>query len=107
MTARTALRSYAPSAAATAKARMMPGKANTTSAIRIMTESTEPAKKPAMAPRVEPIIMATATRRAAKGSERRAPYRTRLNTSRPSSSVPNRYRCDGAALRGANWRFGG
>ena len=107
ITANTALRSSGPSAAATAMARMIPGNANTRSAIRMMTESTKPAKKPAMAPRVEPIIIATATRSAAKGSERRAPYRTRLNTSRPSSSVPNKYTCDGAALRGANCRFGG
>ena len=62
---------------------MMPGKAKTRSAIRMMTASTIPPKNPAMAPRAEPMIMATATSRAARGSERRAPYRTRLNTSRP------------------------
>ena len=60
MTARTALRSWAPSAAATAEARMMPGKAKTTSAMRMMTESTIPEKNPAIAPRAEPIAIATA-----------------------------------------------
>jgi hypothetical protein len=69
---------------------MMPGKANTRSAMRMMMASTIPPKNPATEPRVEPMTMATATSRAASGSERRAPYRTRLNTSRPISSVPNR-----------------
>ena len=74
--------------------------------MRIITASTARPKKPAAAPRAEPMVMATSTRRTARGIDRRAPYRTRENTSRPSSSVPNRYRCDGATPRGANWLSG-
>ena len=76
---------------------MMPGKANTRSATRISTLSTQPPKKPATPPTIAPIPMAAMIRMTASGSVIRAPNSTRENTSRPSSSVPNQCAPDGAA----------
>ena len=80
-----------------ASARMMPGKANTRSASRMITLSTQPPKNPAMPPRTAPMIMAATIRITASGSVIRAPYSTREKTSRPSSSVPNQFAADGPA----------
>ncbi len=96
-TAITAFRSCGPSAAAIASARMMPGKAKTRSARRMITLSTQPPKKPAIPPSTAPMIMAAMTRMTASGSVIRAPNRTREKTSRPSSSVPNQCAQDGPA----------
>jgi hypothetical protein len=63
----------------------------------MITLSTQPPKNPAMPPRTAPMIMAATIRITARGSVIRAPNRTRENTSRPSSSVPNQCAAEGPA----------
>ena len=104
--ARTALRRLAPSDAATAIARITVGNANTKSAMRITVSSTQRPKKPAQAPRRLPMTTDKTTSSSVSGIESRAPYRTRLNTSRPRSSVPNQCAPFGALSRGNFWASG-
>jgi hypothetical protein len=99
-TASTAFCRLAPSAAATTIARMTVGKANTRSAIRITVSSTHRPKNPAQAPSTPPTSSDMATSSRASGMETRAPYSTRLSTSRPNSSVPNQCPEPGAVSRG-------
>jgi len=94
--ASTALCNEGPRAAAKAMVKTMLGKAKNMSVTRMMTESMMPPANPANAPIAEPTTLASMTSRRASGSESRAPYRTRLSTSRPSSSVPNKWAADGA-----------
>ena len=52
-----------------------------------------------------PMALATTMTMAAMPTETRAPYRTRLNRSRPNSSVPKRWAADGR-LEGLAQRHG-
>src|SRR5207244_13578750 len=56
------------------------------------TPSTQPPKNPDTAPITHPSTAATLMTIAATGIDVRAPYSMRVNTSRPSASVPKRCR---------------
>src|SRR4051794_13373523 len=71
--ASAALKSPRPSTAATTIARMIGGNANTRSAPRMKKPSRKPPKYPAIAPKTLPIVIASATRTSAIGSETRDP----------------------------------
>src|SRR4051794_15648887 len=89
--AKNALRKPEPSAAATAIARKIGGKANVTSTQRMRTLSVRPPKNPAMEPTMVPIVTADRMTATDTGSVCRAPYSTRVKTSRLSASVPNQW----------------
>ena len=97
--ASTALFRLLPMRATMAMASSRGGKLRNTSVIRMITLSTQPPKLPAMAPRGTPMSRDRPTAASAAVRDTRAPYSTRLNRSRPSSSVP--IQC--AALGG--WSF--
>ena len=59
------------------------------STVREMSVSDQPPKKPAIAPRRTPNVSETMTTTNAMVSETRAPYRTRVNRSRPRWSTPS------------------
>jgi hypothetical protein len=65
-----------------------------------MIVSDTPPKNPASAPRSTPMTSEMKVAMKPMRSDTRAPYTTRLNTSRPMSSVPNQWSADGG-LR--NW----
>ena len=90
-----ALASPGPSTAATAIASRIGGKETVTSTSRMMMLSFQPPKKPASAPRVEPMTTAQATTTKAIGIDQIAPYIVRAKTSRPSASVPSQCSPDG------------
>src|SRR3954454_22675632 len=89
--AKKALRRPDPSAAATAMARKIGGKASVTSTQRIRTLSVRPPKNPAIDPTIVPIVTAERMTATDTGSVCLAPYSTRVNTSRLSASVPNQW----------------
>src|SRR6185437_14451760 len=65
---------------------------------RIMMASARPPANPAMAPYSVPTVVDTTTASNATGSDTRAPYITRLSTSRLAKSVPNGCASDGGRL---------
>jgi hypothetical protein len=67
----------------------MNGNASWMSPSRISAESGQPRKKPAMAPVTKPSNAPIRTAAVLIASEVRAPYASRLATSRPSASVPS------------------
>ena len=62
---------------------------STMSAVREMSVSNTPPRKPAVMPRVTPTTVASPVAPRATMSEVRAPYRVRMNMSRPTWSPPN------------------
>ena len=88
-TASIALVRLGPMIATTTMASRILGKANMTSIKRITSISTAPPQYPAANPRHVPHTNAMPTATRPIRSEIRAPCITRLNTSRPKSSVPN------------------
>ena len=79
-----------PSDAVMAIANRMGGNAMVRSTSRISTASSQPPKKPEMAPMIVPTMTEATITIAATGNEMRAPHNARVNTSRPSASVPIR-----------------
>src|SRR5450756_362728 len=77
-----------PSHATMPIASRMPGTASSTSVIRMRRASTLPPAPPAIAPITVPKARPTSTATTPTVRLMRAPYRTRLNSSRPSRSVP-------------------
>ena len=71
------------------------GNAMMVSATRPTTRSVQPPKKPAATPASPPIRKTSATEVMAMTKSRRVATITRLNTSRPSWSVPNQCAADG------------
>jgi hypothetical protein len=69
-------------------ARMIVGKAMKSSVTRVIASSIHPPMNPATAPTSVPITVPNRMTVKPAGIVTRAPYSTRLNTSRPSSSVP-------------------
>lgn len=67
------------------------GKARKTSVTRMITSRAQPPAYPATTPSATPATPLTASTATAMNSEVRAPNRTRLNTSRPTWSVPNQW----------------
>ena len=104
--ASTALTRLAPSAAATTIARMTMGNAMTRSVSRITVSSSQRPKNPAASPRMPPTTTESPTSNSASGTVTWAPARTRVNTSRPSSSVPNQWAPLGASSRAKSWASG-
>ena len=80
------------------RASRMPGNASRLSFTRIKAVSKKPPKKPAIAPSTVPTMPPSRIVAAPMKNEVRAPTMTRLNTSRPSWSVPNGCESDGAAF---------
>src|SRR5207249_3035641 len=94
------------SEAISAMARMMAGKAMSPSITRITGLSSR-RQYPAASPQTSPTANASSTTAAPTRSESRAPYTTRLHTSRPTSSVPNQCRAPGAVSRAETSMRGG
>src|SRR5205809_52813 len=92
------LATLGPSEAISAMARMMAGKAMSPSITRITGLSSR-RQYPAASPQTSPTAKASSTTAAPTSSESRAPYTTRLHTSRPTSSVPNQCAAPGAVRR--------
>src|SRR5882724_3710035 len=92
------LATLGPSEAISAMARMMAGKAMSPSITRITGLSSR-RQYPAASPQTSPTANASSTTAAPTSSESRAPYTTRLHTSRPTSSVPNQWAAPGAVRR--------
>src|SRR5882724_10134430 len=92
------LATLGPSEAISAMARMMAGKAMSPSITRITGLSSR-RQYPAASPQTSPTANASSTTAAPTRSESRAPYTTRLHTSRPTSSVPNQCAAPGAVSR--------
>src|SRR5258706_15571879 len=61
------------------------------STMRIITASTRPPRKPAVAPQATPIRPETSVPSSPTSSETRPPSSVRTSRSRPSSSVPNQW----------------
>src|SRR5437762_2999079 len=80
-----------PRIATTASASSSTGNANMTSTTRMNTVSTQPPRYPATTPTVTPTTTANATLTTATRIDACVATRTRDNTSRPSSSVPNQW----------------
>src|SRR5690606_34398442 len=80
-----------PSAAARPSARIIGGNDSPMSQIRIRISSTIRPPNAASVPSTTPITVAAAITIAVANRVTRAPARTRLNTSRPSASVPNQW----------------
>src|SRR5213596_1240267 len=87
------LATLGPSEAISAMARMMAGKAMSPSITRITGLSSR-RQYPAASPKTSPTAKASSTTAAPTRSDSRAPYTTRLHTSRPTSSVPTRTKKD-------------
>ena len=91
----TTLDTELPSPAAMPTARTKSGKAMIVSISRPTIRSVQPPAQPAAAPRKVPMTRVTATAVSAMPRSTRAETMTRLNTSRPSWSVPKRCAADG------------
>ena len=78
-----------PSAATMPIASTNSGNAMMVSAMRLTMRSVQPPKKPAATPASPPIRNTSATENTAMMKSSRVAETTRLNTSRPSWSVPN------------------
>ena len=97
----------APRRAATVRARTSGGKENRASITRMVTESTQPRRKPANSPRGSATTMARATISKVARSETRPPQMIRLRMSRPRSSVPRRWwRLGPASMASRSWALG-
>src|ERR1035437_489208 len=96
-----------PSQATIPIASRIPGTASRTSVMRIRTVSTLPPTPPASAPMVVPKMSPKATATTPTVRLIRAPYRTRLNSSRPSRSVPMRWARSGPCLLRARFPTAG
>jgi hypothetical protein len=84
-----------PSAATMPIARTNSGKAMMVSAMRPTMRSVQPPKNPAATPASPPMRKTRATEATAMKKSSRVATTTRLNTSRPSWSVPNQCASDG------------
>ena len=94
----TTLVSDGPSAATSEMASRMSGKAIMASITRETILSAE-RKKPATRPSAMPSTLDSTTTEKPTVSDSRPPWITRLNTSRPKSSVPNQCAAPGALSR--------
>ena len=90
--AMTMLDTELPSAAAMPTASTKSGKAMIVSRRRLTMRSVQPPAQPATAPSAVPRMSVAATAVSAMPRSTRAATTTRLNTSRPSWSVPKRWR---------------
>ena len=99
--ARTMFCTVLPSAATMPIASTNSGNAMMVSAMRPTMRSVQPPKKPAATPASPPIRNTSATEAMAMKKSSRVATITRLNTSRPSWSVPNQCAADGGFSAGA------
>lgn len=100
----TRLTMLAPRAATMTMAISIMGTARNTSHRRMITLSTAPPKKPAMAPRMPPTTRPKATAMKPMDRDTRLPWTTRASRSRPNWSVPNQCSAEGHWSRSAIFR---
>ncbi|CAH0326539.1 hypothetical protein SRABI106_04690 [Rahnella aquatilis] len=94
-----ALNKLGPSAAASAMVNTSDGTDSMMSIQRIISASTTPPTTPEKQPSNEPVVPAMITTASPAATDCWLPISTRLNRSRPTSSVPNQCSAEGACKR--------